>query len=212
MNDSGPNSAIAIRDHLPEEDLREGATLYYTGLQAKLAPIFGPPETALAVIPGGLQRSRCLTAFEGHRLVGILGIHDARGPFLEPDYRTMVRHYGVVMGMTRLTLLMLLDHTLPPGDLYLDGLVVAEAFRGQGVGRALVAAFEKRARDNGFKTVSLEVIDANPRARSLYERLGYETVATHTMGPFAHLFGFRSTARMMKGVAPIPPRKDPNLS
>lgn len=205
MNDAGPKLRIAIRDHLPAEHLPEGAALYYGGLQAKLAPVFGPPETALGVIPQALHRARCLTAFDGDRLVGILGIHDAQGSFLEPTYSIMVRHYGVAMGMARLALLMLLDHKPPPGDLYLDGIAVAESCRGRGVGTALVAAFEKRARDNGFQTVSLEVIDANPRARSLYERLGYREVATHTMGPFSRLFGFRTTVRMAKHLPP-PPR------
>jgi ribosomal protein S18 acetylase RimI-like enzyme len=200
MNDRGPKRVIAIRDHLPRENLREGAALYYTGLQAKLAPVFGPPETALAVLPQSLRRSRCLTAFENSELIGILGIHDARGSFLEPSHQAMVRHYGAVMGMTRMMLLMLLDHKPPPGDLYLDGLAVAEQQRGQGIGTALIAAFEKRARDNGFKTVSLEVIATNPRARSLYERLGYRCVATHTMGPFSRLFGFRTTRRLTKAL------------
>ena len=198
MNDPGHHDVVAIRDHLPAENLQEGAALYYTGLKAKLAPVFGPPEIALAVLPPILNRARCLTAFVDDRLVGLLGIHDTHGTFLVPDYGTMVRHYGAVMGMTRLALLMLLDHKLPPGDLYLDGLAVAEQRRGQGIGTALMAAFEKRARDNGFKSASLEVIDANPRARSLYERLGYQCVATHTMGPFSRLFGFRTTHRMMK--------------
>ena len=198
MNDREPQNVIAICDHLPEENLLEGAALYYTSLQAKLAPVFGPPQIALAVMPHILNRSRCLTAFKGDRLVGLLGIHDARGTFLAPDYRVMLRHYGAVMGMARSALLMLLDHTLPPGELYLDGLAVAEPHRGRGIGTALMAAFENQARANGFKTLSLEVIDANPRARRLYERLGYEYVATHTMGPFSRLFGFRTTHRMMK--------------
>jgi len=200
MNDRGSNSAVVIRDHLPEGNLREGAALYYSGLRAKLAPVFGPPETALAVMPHILDRFRCLTAFIEDRPVGILGIHDAHGTFLEPDYKTMLRHFGAVMGMARLGLLMLLDHTLPPGDLYLDGLVVAEPLRGRGIGTALVAAFEKHARENDFTTVSLEVIDANLRARRLYERLGYACVATHTMGPFSRLFGFCTTRRMMKAL------------
>lgn len=198
MNDSPSNGTSEIREHLPAENLREGTALYYAGLRTKLAPVFGPPETALAVLPEILHRTRCLTAFVGKQLTGILGIHDARGGFLEGNYRTMVRHYGALMGMTRLMLLMLLDHKLPPGDLYLDGIVVAESHRGRGIGTALIAAFEARARDNGFKTVSLEVIDANLRARKLYEKLGYRLVASHTMGPFSRLFGFRTTHRMMK--------------
>jgi GNAT superfamily N-acetyltransferase len=189
---------IKIIDHLPETHVPAGMRLYYTGLEAKLGPVFGPEETAMAVMPGSLHRSRCLVALADGRLVGILGIHDQGGSFLVPSYGTMVRHYGQISGTFRTMLLMLLDSKVAPGDLYLDGLAVAPAHRGQGIGTALIAAFETRARDNGFATVSLEVIDTNSRARQLYSRLGYQEVATHSMGPFSRLFGFRTTCRMSK--------------
>ena len=35
---------IEIIDHLPEAHVPAGVRLYYTGLQAKLAPAFGPTE------------------------------------------------------------------------------------------------------------------------------------------------------------------------
>lgn len=192
--------AIEIRDHLPEAYLAAAAARYYAGLHAKLAPIFGPADSALAVLPQSLHRSRCLTAFDRGDLVGILGIRDQRGAFLEPAYQTMVAHYGTAMGTMRLLLYMILGHKPPPGDLYLDGLAVAESHQGRGIGTALITAFEARARENGFDTVSLEVIDANHRARNLYARLGYHEVATHAMGPFSRLFGFGTTRRMMKSV------------
>ena len=193
---------IDIIDHLPEAHIPAGVRLYYTGLEVKLRPAFGPIASALAVVPGSIHPTRCMTAFSEGRLAGILGIHDQQGSFLEPSYGTMVRHYGQISGAFRTMLLMLLDHKTPPGDLYLDGIVVDPSLRGQGIGSALITAFEDRARDNGFATVSLEVIDTNPRARSLYERLGYQQVATHTMGPFSRLFGFRTTHRLTKSIRP----------
>jgi ribosomal protein S18 acetylase RimI-like enzyme len=189
---------IDICDHLPETHIPAGVRLYYTGLEAKLGPVFGPEEKALAVLPAGIHPSRCLAAFAGGRLAGLLGIHDQRGSFLEPSYATMVRHYGQIAGTFRTMLLMLLDHKIPPGDLYLDGIVVDPSLRGQGIGRALLNAFEDLARENGFDTVSLEVIDTNPRARQFYERSGYRAIATHTMGPFSRLFGFQTTRHMVK--------------
>lgn len=199
-NPSRTEAMIEIIDHLPEAHITAGIRLYYTGLEAKLGPVFGPLETALAVLPGSIHRSRCLVALTNGRLVGILGLHDQRGSFLEPSYGTMVRHYGQIAGTFRTMLLMLLDHKVPPGDLYLDGIAVEPSQQGQGIGTAQIIAFEHRARDNGFDTVSLEVIDTNPRAKKLYARLGYHEVATHSMGPFSHLFGFRTTCRMSKRV------------
>ena len=193
---------IEIIDHLPEAHISEGMRLYYTGLEAKLGPVFGPLASALAVLPGSIHPTRCMTAFSEGRLAGILGIHDQQGSFLEPSYGTMLRHYGQIAGTYRTMLLMLLDHTQPPGDLYLDGIVVDPSLRGQGIGSALMDAFEHLAGENGFTTVSLEVIDTNPRALSLYERLGYRQNATHTMGPFSRLFGFRTTHRLTKPIRP----------
>jgi len=189
---------IAIFDHLPEAHVPAGVCLYYTVLEAKLGPVFGPLDPALAVLPGSIHPARCLVALADGLLVGILGIHDQEGSFLAPSYGTMIRHYGQISGTFRTMLLMLLDSKVAPGDLYLDGIAVAPAHRGQGIGTGLIAAFENRARDNGFATVSLEVIDTNSRARQLYSRLGYQEVATHSMGPFSRLFGFRTTCRMSK--------------
>ena len=191
---------IEIIDHLPETHVLAGVRLYYTGLEAKLAPVFGPEETAMAVLPGSIHPSRCLAALSEGHLVGILGVHDARGSFLAPTYKLMTEHYGTIAGLYRTSLLMLLDSKVAPGDLYLDGLAVAASRQGQGIGTALMTAFEQRARDNGFATVSLEVIDTNTRAKRLYTRLGYHETATHSMGPFSRLFGFRTTCRMSKMV------------
>jgi ribosomal protein S18 acetylase RimI-like enzyme len=57
--------------------------------------------------------------------------------------------------------------------LNLHDLTVAPAFRGRGVGRALLERVEAKARQLGCVKVTLEVGDRNDRARDLYERLGF---------------------------------------
>jgi len=56
---------------------------------------------------------------------------------------------------------------------HISDLVVAPAAEGRGVGRALMAAAEAWARERGYRLLTLNVFDANQRARALYERLGY---------------------------------------
>lgn len=51
-------------------------------------------------------------------------------------------------------------------------LAVNPAFRGNGIGRALLSAVEKEARKEDCCKVTLEVREDN-RARSLYERFGF---------------------------------------
>ncbi len=50
---------------------------------------------------------------------------------------------------------------------------VAAAFRGQGIGGALLKVLLERARVEGFGALSLSVEDGNPAIR-LYERYGFE--------------------------------------
>ena len=55
-------------------------------------------------------------------------------------------------------------------------LAVLPEYRGQGVGRALLAAVEQHARRRGCCKLTLEVQDDNGPARTLYQRFGFEDV------------------------------------
>lgn len=60
-----------------------------------------------------------------------------------------------------------------PDAVEVNHLQVREPFRGLGVGTALIGAAESLAAGLGRAQVAVGVADDNPRARSLYERLGY---------------------------------------
>ena len=55
-------------------------------------------------------------------------------------------------------------------------LAVLPKFRGRGVGSALLGAVEDHARRRGCCKLTLEVQDDNARARTLYQRFGFEDV------------------------------------
>ena len=61
-----------------------------------------------------------------------------------------------------------------PGSLRLFALDVGEAFRGRGVGTALVNAVEAAAADRALTEVNLEVAIENEDPVRLYVRLGYK--------------------------------------
>jgi len=67
--------------------------------------------------------------------------------------------------------------------LNIHDLAVVPAWRGKGVGRALLAAAEKRARERGCCKLTLEVQDDNTPARILYERFGFEDAIYGNSGP-----------------------------
>ncbi len=50
---------------------------------------------------------------------------------------------------------------------------VVPALRGRGIGRALLAAVERKARETGCCKLTLEVLENNTPARRLYETCGF---------------------------------------
>jgi ribosomal protein S18 acetylase RimI-like enzyme len=65
------------------------------------------------------------------------------------------------------------DYTLAPGAGTLWQLAVHGALQSCGIGTLLIEAAEQRIRDRGLHRAELGVEEDNPRARALYERLGY---------------------------------------
>ena len=67
-----------------------------------------------------------------------------------------------------------LGEAAEPGEWEFRFLAVRADHWGRGLGRELVAFAEDQARVGGARGMALRVIDTNPRARELYEHLGYQ--------------------------------------
>ena len=61
---------------------------------------------------------------------------------------------------------------------YLENLEVAEFFRGQGIGRELLAAIEEEVRRRGRQILWLHTAEQNYRAHRFYEREGWSHART----------------------------------
>jgi len=84
-----------------------------------------------------------------------------------------------------------------PGDWYLQAVAVQPNRRRQGIGSRLLEAALAHARDSGAERITLDVDAANRRARTLYERYGFEVAGTSRR---AWLLGGLRVHRMARGV------------
>jgi ribosomal protein S18 acetylase RimI-like enzyme len=84
------------------------------------------------------------------------------------------------------------------GELYIDTLSVADAWRGRGVGSALLAMAEGRACAMGLRACSLSVDLTNPDAQRLYERRGYRVEHTFRPSRYARSTNYPGFHHMVK--------------
>ena len=73
-------------------------------------------------------------------------------------------------------------------ECYLAELYVTRARRGNGLGRALMQAALREARDRGADTMEIAVDEPDLAARRLYESLGFTNRAGGAEGPLMYLY------------------------
>lgn len=180
-----------------ESERPEAARLFWQAFAAKLGRVLGPEDRALRFLHPALDPRFALGARDGKgQMLGLAGFKTAEGGLVDAGMGDLARVYGWVGALWRGPLLELLERPLQPGVFQMDGIFVDERARGQGVGSALLAAIRAEAERSGAGEVQLDVIDSNPRAKALYERVGFVATGTEHTGPLAWVFGFRSATRM----------------
>jgi ribosomal protein S18 acetylase RimI-like enzyme len=88
----------------------------------------------------------------------------------------------------------------PPDCLHIAEVHVLARLRGAGIGAALLADVERRARAANRSALSLTTTTSNP-ARRLYERAGYRVVETREDATYRALTGVAGGVRMVKRLA-----------
>jgi len=186
--------------YLPDEFRSSAIRLYFNALKEKLEPILGSDGRAQEVLASNIATDECLVAICDEKLVGIMGIQTNKGGFVNPSLKTMIRIYGLLGGILRMGGLAILHHTTNTDELYVEGVAVAHEMRCKGIGSHLFDLLERTASKKGIRTISLEVIDTNPRAKTLYEHLGFVVMKTQTLWPLDLFFKFpfRSATLMVK--------------
>jgi len=180
------------------------ARLYWQAFGAKLGRVMGPKARAISFFETVLDPQFALVARGADgALLGLAGFKTSEGGLVGGNFAQMTRGYGWFGAVWRGLMSSVLEREVQPGVFQMDGIFVEQSARGLGVGTALLLAIVDAARERGLAQVHLDVIDINPRARSLYERVGFRAFKTEQMGPLRWVFGFESATRMVREVAEL---------
>lgn len=180
------------------------AALYAQAFDAKLRAGLGTGERRLRFLAEHLRPGLMPCVTVDGTVRGVMGLHlDGRAAF-DVTARGLARAYGPG-AWWRLLVLTGLHRTARPGELLLDGIAVDPAARGQGLGARLLREADLLAAERGLRRVRLSVVDTNPRARALYERLGFVAVHSERVGALGRLYGgFGAVTDMVKEVPACP--------
>lgn len=197
------SSGMTVRKGFPEDQRETSTKLFWLAFKGKIGPLLRPEVKAVDFLKNVSNPGYVLCAVNADGAVlGIAGFKTSEGAFIGGTLSDLQNTYGWIGGLWRGLLLGLLERDLKPGVLLMDGIVVSAEARGQGIGTLLLQAIKDEALARKCASVRLDVIDTNPRAKALYERLGFVAGPVSDIGPLRHLFGFRTSTQMICTLTP----------
>ncbi|MEC4020328.1 GNAT family N-acetyltransferase [Streptomyces sp. H27-D2] len=191
---------ITIRRGVPAGAEQRAAQLYWTAFGRKLGPALNPPDRATAFIAAHLNADRAVCAYLDGALVGLAGYQIEGRALIGGTAADVLRAYGHVKGVHRLVVLALFERRPAPGQLVMDSIAVDPRTRSRGIGSLLIEEVDAVAAEHDCRQIRLDVIDVNPRARALYERLGFTAGRTERTPYLRALLGFGAVTTMHRPV------------
>lgn len=192
---------ITLHQGLPPDLLPDAARLYWQAFGGKLGQVMGPEPRALRYFERVIQPQFAVAALDdAGKLLGMAGFKTPLGSFAGGNGADIRAIYGILGSAWRIPLLWFLGREVDNARFLLDGICVARDARSMGIGSALMTSICDEARLRGYSTVRLDVVDTNWRAKQLYERLGFVSEKTTSIGLLRLAFGFRSATTMIKHI------------
>jgi ribosomal protein S18 acetylase RimI-like enzyme len=113
---------------------------------------------------------------------------------MRADYEALVNDGAVTVAVERGTIVGVLVLQRHPDELLLENVAVAPAAQGRGIGRALIAFAEQRARELNLRKVTLHTNAKMTENQDLYRRLDYVEVGRRHEHGFDRVFFEKTVA------------------
>ena len=176
----------------------QAARLYEEAFGAKFSTAISDEQIRIKILSRSFLPDFSYVATVNDEIVGIAGFHTTDGSLTGGmTLRGLVTELGFIRGIWAGIVFSLFERQPASGELVMDGIVVDSRFRGRGLGSSLLDQIVIHARENGFRSVRLDVIDTNPRARKLYESKGFVAAKTERFPYLKWLVGFSGSTTMI---------------
>jgi GNAT superfamily N-acetyltransferase len=193
--------SIHYRLGVPESLRVEAAQLYDEAFGRKFSVAIGNTKKRRDVLAKSFLLEYALAAISKERLVGLAGFHTQRGALTSGmSAELLMERLGTPGGLWAAMIFSIYARQPRASELLMDGIAVRRDMRGKGIGTHLLNDLKRYARDNGFRTIRLDVIDTNPAARRLYKRQGFVPTRTERFGYLRWLLGFGASTTMIFNV------------
>lgn len=190
--------AIDLRTGIPPALLEQAALLYDEAFGAKFAVAVRDREKRLRLLADALEPAFAVAAVSRDTLLGVAGFQTGEGALTGGlSAGRIMRHLGFLAGTWACLVFALYERKAKPGQLLMDGIAVRRDKRGLGIGTRLIDRLKNHAREGGFRSIRLDVIDTNPAARRLYERHGFVAGRTERFDELRWLLGFSASTTMV---------------
>ena len=169
---------VVIEQGLPDELRDQGVQIFEDAFGQKMVTVSREPDKRMEFMRRSYVAQNCIIARRGDTLLGLAGLSTSGEPYpggimgSSWDPRPHVDVLGWPGAIWAVWSNRMAAHRPKADEVWVDGIAVAPDARGRGVGTRLLDETTAIARRLGKRYVRLDVIDRNPRAQALYERLG----------------------------------------
>ena len=104
------------------------------------------------------------------------------------DYAEVIKNYRVTLAESGQTLVGVIVLTVTDEGFLIDNVAVDPAYRGKGLGKALLEFAEAEARRAGFDSIYLYTHEKMTENLALYSRIGYVEYDRRSQGDFSLVY------------------------
>ena len=184
----------------PVDRLEVGRLVF--GAYVPVARALGMEEAAAVdVLARALDLEQCLLAWQGASVVGFQGLVERSARPFRFRYGLIRVHCSFLRSLAYFLLLSSRSWRIfRPGEMMFENLIVSPEARRLGIADRLIAGAEGYARQRGYASVSIEVVNTNHVALKMFKRRSYTIVHSRRTGILTRTAGFTGNHFMRKWI------------